>query len=105
MNDKLEFLKYITKKIFLEPVKLVGNLLHQLLYPRAWFYTLFIVYALKKLWVRDVSETTDKVMIVALIVLLLWKVYREWYDEWMFEQREDVKKRAREQTIEVMKGK
>lgn len=100
-NEKLDFLKHIITKVIKEPIKLGMEFLRQFLYPKAWFYAIFGVFIMKLFLLRDKYKKWDTVLIIALIILIIWKEYKEWYDEYKYEQR----KKLRERVVkEQMKG-
>lgn len=97
-----EFAAYLLKKIIVEPFNLVYNLFRKLLYPKAWFYALFTLFMLRLFWVRDFSDSTDKAILIAMIVLIVWQEWGEFYDEYIHTERKKVRERA---IKENMKGK
>jgi len=102
ISELLEFLKYLVKKIFVEPIRLMYELIRTLLYPKAWFYAIFTVFVLRIFLIRETSDMWDRILMVTLIILILWKEYTSWYTEWKGKQRKEIRDKV---IKEHMKGK
>lgn len=100
-NKLLAFLKHMGYKIFVEPIVAIKDMLHALLYPKAWFYAIFIVFVLRLLWVKELGDQVDRVLAIALVVIIVWREYKEWHDEYLHQERQEL----REKAVEQMKGK
>jgi hypothetical protein len=97
-EDLKIFFKYIGEEV-VDTIKgfgtaiisIPGTLWHNLNRPKFWFYVIFVVFLARFVFFRTWSQWTDKLVLLALVIIILWKEYDDgtWKSKW----REEEKKR------------
>lgn len=105
-NYLVIFFKYIYKSIVTEfdelpskMVSLIKYLWHKFSYPNAWFYAVFVIYALRFFMIKNRDPYEDTLIIIIMVILLLWQEYDrgDFLNEYRKRERERILEKAKEQ--------
>lgn len=72
-----------------EIISIPGVIWHNLNRPKFWFFIIFIVFLARFVFFRTWTHWSDRLILVALTIIILWKEYEEgtWKAKWREEEK------------------
>lgn len=99
------FLKYIITQPFVELRDLIHGMAHNLNRPKFWFYIIFFVVIIKIVVFKGGNVLVDRLILVALALIILWKEYDDgrWKAQWREEEKRKIMEKVRKEMEQLEK--
>jgi hypothetical protein len=112
-EDLKIFVKYIVEE-FVSFVKTIASALigmpktlwHGINKPKTWFYIVFVLFIYRFVMMRSWNHLTDKLVLAALVIIVLWKEYEDgvWKAKWRESEKKRIIKMVQDQQLEEKNG-
>lgn len=101
-NEVKAFMRYIITQPVVEMKNMVIGLWHSLNQPRFWFYIMFFAVAFRILILRSWGGWGDRLILVALVIIIIWKEYTDgrWKNRWREQEKQKIIEHVRREMQE-----